>query len=315
MNPEHLSSYLLSLPERVVRSTAAVAAGLARELGDVTVPSAIRRTRLYQSMVDSFLRFLIEQVGEVEGAYPPEGRLAQEFALRRAAGNGIEMLGVLAFRASPVWVMAALADLSGAGRVLITEICESLKEEGLLDPQSNFESVDQMLDGLEKFSGLVAEAINTPPLNVVELRKEWEEIRREARKLPDSVLPTPGLLRSYWRDLRREAVAQGRSVFEVSSLLAVSAITRLPENVLRVARSGRRASQRTGKLLAGALLDHYVVTLREIHQTGYLSYFIREMRPYFHAAAVQFSPASNTLTERLLRRLPAKAGVRIGSDR
>ena len=302
MNPEQLSGYLLSLPERVVRSTAAVAAGLARELGDVTVPSAIRGTQLYRSMVASFLRFLIEQVGEVEGAYPPEGRLAQDFAMRRAAGNGIETLGLLAFSASPVWVMAALADLSGAGRVLIAEVCESLKEEGLLDPQSNFESVDQMLDGLEKFSGRVAEAINTPPLNVAELRQEWGEISRQAGSLPASVRPSPELLQNYWRDLKGEAAAQGRSVFEVSSLLAVSAITRLPENVLRVARSARRTSQRTGKLLGGALLDHYAVTLQEIHKTGYLSYFVREMRPYFRAAAMQFSPGTRSLTERLLRR-------------
>ena len=302
MKPEQLSGYLLSLPERVVRSTAAVAAGLVRELGDVTLPSAIRGTQLYRSMVASFLRFLIEQVGEVEGAYPPEGRLAQDFAMRRAAGNGIETLGLLTFSASPVWVMAALADLSGAGRVLIAEICDSLKEEGLLDPQSNFESVDQMLDGLEKFSGRVAEAINTPPLNVAELRKEWGEISRQAGSLPASARPSPELLQSYWSDLRGGAAAQGRSVFEVSSLLAVSAITRLPENLLRLGRSARRASQRTGKLLGGSLLDHYAVTLQEIHKTGYLPYFVREMRPYFRAAAMQFSPASTSLTERLLRR-------------
>jgi len=309
MSPEQISGYLLSLPERVLRSTTAVAAGLVRELSDVTVPSAIRRSQLYQSMVGSFLRFLIEQVGKVEGAYPPEGRLTQEFAMRRAAGNGIEALGVLAFQASPVWVMAALADLSGAGRVVIAEICESLKQEGLLDPKSSFESVDQMMDGLEKFSGRVAEAINTPPLNVAELRKEWQEIRRQARRVPAPALPSTALLQRHWSSLEREAAAQGRSVFEVSSLLALSAITRLPENVLRLGRSAGRASHRTGKLLAGALLDHYVVTLREIHETGYLSYFVREMRPYFHAAAAQFSPTRSSLTERFLRRLPARPDV------
>jgi len=45
---------------------------------------------------------LIEQVGEVEGAYPAEGQLSEDFAVRRAAGNGIELAGILAFRASPV---------------------------------------------------------------------------------------------------------------------------------------------------------------------------------------------------------------------
>jgi len=49
----------------------------------------------------------------VEGVYPPAGALAKDFLYRKAAGHGIEWIGILAFRASPVWVVAALADLSG----------------------------------------------------------------------------------------------------------------------------------------------------------------------------------------------------------
>ena len=116
------SQYLLSLPERVVRSTSALAAGLVREIGNVTLPLAVRRTRLYQTMVDTTLRFLIEQVGEVEGAYPREGQLAENFLLQRTVGDGIDFAGLLAFHASPVWVLAALADISGPGRQLIDEI-------------------------------------------------------------------------------------------------------------------------------------------------------------------------------------------------
>jgi hypothetical protein len=300
---DEITRYLLSLPERVVRSTTAVAAGLARELGDVTVPPAVRRTRTYQSLVDSTLRFLIEQVGWVEGVYPAEGRLAEDFALRRAAGNGLELIGILTFHASPVWVMAVLADLSGAGRRLVQEICESLKQEGLLDPKSNFETVDQMLDGLEKWAGRVAEAINTPPLDVAQLRREWAGIQRQAGGLPPAALPSAESLWRWWEDLKREAAAQERPVFQVSALLALSAISRLPANVLRLGRSARLASLRAGKVLAGSLLDHYTSTLREIHQTGYMTYFTREMQPYLRAAAAQFSPGRASLTENLLGRL------------
>src|SRR2546429_8745431 len=111
-----VTRYLVSLPERVVRSAAALAGGLIRELGDVTVPAAVRRTKTYQTMVEIALRFMIEQVGQVEGVYPSEGELASNFLLRRTAGHGIELAGLLAFRGSPGWVMAALADISGAGR-------------------------------------------------------------------------------------------------------------------------------------------------------------------------------------------------------
>src|SRR5215813_11971656 len=127
------SQYLLSLPERVLRSVSALAAGLVREIGNVTLPKGVRRTKLYQTMVESTLRFLIEQVGQVEGTYPAEGKLAQNFLLQRTVGDGIDLAGLAAFHASPVWVLAALADISGAGRQLMEEITASLKDEGLLD--------------------------------------------------------------------------------------------------------------------------------------------------------------------------------------
>src|SRR5438270_7201238 len=123
------SQYLLSLPERVLRSVSALAAGLVREIGDITLPQRVRRTKLYQTMVETTLRFLIEQVGEVEGAYPAEGKLAENFLLQRTVGDGIDFAGLLAFHASPVWVLAALADLSGAGRQMMDEITASLKDE------------------------------------------------------------------------------------------------------------------------------------------------------------------------------------------
>src|SRR4030095_432097 len=92
---------------------------------------------------------LIEQVGGVEGVYRVDDKLPDNFLVRRTAGNAIEALGIVAFRASPVWVLAALADLSGMGRQLIPEIADALKAQGLLDKDSQFTSVDQMLDGLE----------------------------------------------------------------------------------------------------------------------------------------------------------------------
>src|SRR3954451_5097543 len=113
MDKLDFAQYVMSLPERVLRSASALAGGLAKELGDVVVPKAVRRTHLYQSLVEGTLRFLIEQVGEVENVYPAGDAIAENFLMRRTAGNGIELVGILTFHASPVWVLAALADLSG----------------------------------------------------------------------------------------------------------------------------------------------------------------------------------------------------------
>ena len=296
---EH-APYLLSLPERILRSASAVAGGLLREIGEVTLPEGVRGSRLYANLVDVTLRFLIEQVGEVEGVYPNEDELNENFLIRKTAGGGIEMIGILAFRASPVWVLAALADVTGAGRSLLVDITESLKEQGLLDAATDFSTVDQMLDGLEHSAEKAAETINTPPLDVPGLRKEWISLKAELAKLPPKNLPSMGALTGTWDDIKRESHAQNRSVFEISSVMALSAVGALPEQVYWLSRSVKLAGERTGQMFAGPLLEHYRNTLSEISDVGFLRYWTKQFRPYLQTAASQFSPERSSLTERLL---------------
>jgi hypothetical protein len=207
------------------------------------------------------------------------------------------MLGVVAFRASPVWVLAALADMCGMGRQVIPEIADALKAQGLLDKGAEFTTVDQMLDGLERTSARVAATINTPPLDVAGLRQEWDAIRREAGTLP---MPSRETITTMWSDLKSESARQERSIFETSSMMAISAARSIPDGVRWAAASARVGTARTGQILAAALLDHYRQTLADIRDVGYLAYANRQFRPYIRAAAGQFSPARRTLTERLL---------------
>ena len=115
MDRKQVGVYLCSLPERILRSISALSAGAARELGEVVLPARVRRSKLYDSMVESTLRFLIEQVGQVDDVYAGTPELPPDFLVRRTAGNVFEIAGMAAFHASPVWVLSALADLAGAG--------------------------------------------------------------------------------------------------------------------------------------------------------------------------------------------------------
>jgi hypothetical protein len=294
--------YLLSLPERVIRSLSALSGGLLREIGNVALPASIRRTSLYRTMVDVALRFMIEEVGQVEGVYPGEGRLAENFLLKRTASHGIELLGILAFHASPIWVLAALADATGGGRKLIREIGQALQEEGLLAREARFETMEQILDGLEKTSGHLAGALNLPPVDLPGLRREWIELKDVLRTIPPKNVPALERVESVWEGLRQSARQQGRSIFMVSSLMAVSTVAHVPANLLWLSRAARSAARRTGKVLGAAILDHYTESLAEIARTGFIAYWTREFRPYLHSAATQFAPTHDTLTQRLLRR-------------
>jgi len=297
-----VAAYVISLPERVVRSAAALAGGLLREIGAVSVPSPVRRTKSYQMMVEIALRFMIEQVGQVEGVYPSGRELAGDFLLRRTAGHGIELAGLLAFRASPVWIMAALADVSGAGRHIVQEIAEAMKQEGLLAADAKFENVDQLLEGLEQTGSQVADFCNAPPLDVAGLRREWLAFSAAVRKIPPRNLPSIGSLGAQWEALKVEAAAQDRPVFELSSMMAVSAVARVPVTLLKLARASNRGVWRSGQTLGGSVLVHYSQVLADIHERGYAAYWAEGFQPYLRAAAGQFSLDHRSLTETILNR-------------
>lgn len=293
--------YALSVPERVLRSVSALSAGVVREVAEVALPIGVRRGRLYRTLVDASLRFLIEDVGRVEGTYPPEDKLARDFLVRRTVGNGIDVMGILAFHASPVWVLAALADVCGAGRQLIPEIAQSLKDEGLLAPGDSFTTMDQLLAGLERTSAQLADTMNTPPLDVAGLRDEWSKIAAEARRLPAPKLPSRADITGLWKDLHAAADEQNRSVFDVSSLLAVSAVGELPRRARLLSRSATLAARKSGGAMSEALLEHYRTTLTRIRETGYVAYGTRQLSPYVRAALKGFSPEQETHTESFVR--------------
>jgi hypothetical protein len=295
--------YGASLPERVVRSASALAAGTVREVAAVALPLGLRRGRLYRNLVDVTLEFLAEDVGGVERSRPTEQQLGQDFLLRRAAGNGIELMGVIAFRASPVWVLAALADVAGFGRQLIPEIAETLKKEGLLEPDDSFATMEQLLGGLERSSAQLAESVNAPPLDIAGLRNEWRKFAAEARQLPAPQLPSVSTVTKLWQDLRATAETEQRSLFQVSSLLAVAAVGDLPERARVLSKSAAIVLRHGGTAVSNALLEHYRESLKQLREVGYLRYGADKLTPYARAALGAFHPERATLTDKLLDRI------------
>jgi len=82
--------------------------------------------------------------------------------------------------------------------------------------------------------------------------------------------------------------------------MALAAVRELPENARRLSRMAQVSGRRAGEVLASGLLDHYRESLAEIHDVGYIRYWLREFRPYLNGAVRQFSIRQVSTTERLL---------------
>ena len=145
--------------------------------------------------------------------------------------------------------------------------------------------------------------MNTPPLDVAGLREEWRKFIGEARQLPAPQLPSASAVTRLWQDLRATAEREQRSVFQVSSLLAVAAVGELPERARVLSKSAAIVLRHGGAAVSNALLEHYRQSLQQLREVGYLRYGVRQLTPYTHAAIGAFAPERETLTGKLLDRL------------
>jgi hypothetical protein len=277
------TTFLVSLPERVVRSLVALVGGTLHETAQLVLPRLVRRSRLYEATAKNALRIAIELVGGVEDsptAAEPDALPSRRLAMRKGAGNAVELGSIVAFGFSPLWLLAGASDVIHGTRVYLDELVTELKRAGVLAEEAAFETVDDLLAALQGTSGGAARLIDIPPLAVSELKTTLTELRDGAGSLP-----RPEELQRLYRGLRSEAARERRSLLEVSTGVGLAFVV---------------SARSVGK-------QHLAVPYREdwqpLRDEGFGAYLRRVSGPYSHAIADHFDPANPTLTERGLTRL------------
>jgi hypothetical protein len=272
-------SYLASLPERTARAGAALAGGLAYEASEVVLPDAVRRSKLYQAIVGRLLRITIELVGGVEGVYRSEEMQARELLVRKTAGNAVEIASFMAVGWSPVWLLAGASDLVGGSKIYLRALVTELRDAGVLAAEDDVSSFEELLSALEGTSGVLADTVDVPPLNVAGVRTSWQELQVQAADLPDAAG-----LEKIFAELKLAARQEDRSILEISSIVALGAV---------------HAGVKLGNV---HVFDYYRGALRMIVEEGLLSFLHRTSTPYLTRAGSHFDPRASSHSERLLRR-------------
>jgi len=185
----------------------AVFGGALFETAQLAVPRFIRRSRFYEATAKNLLRVAIEVVGGVQGsaAHEPEAPAARQIAVRKGAGNVVELGSIAAFGFSPLWLLAAASDLLRGSRVYLNALVDELKAEGVVATDAHFGSVDELLGALERGTGRTASLIDIPPLELEGLRATVGELRSDVASLPSQEQ-----LAELYRGLRRTAAREQR---------------------------------------------------------------------------------------------------------
>ena len=271
--------YDVSLPERLVRALSALLGGAAHETAQLVLPRVVRRSRFYEATAKNLLRILVELVGGVEPAEQaamPAGRLA----VRKGAGNVVELGSIAAFGFSPLWLLAGASDLLRGSRVYLTALVVELKRAGVLAEDVQVGSVEELLGVLERGTGRTAVLVDVPPLELAELRRSFAELAAER----DS-LPTAAELASLYEALRRTAQREDRSLLEVSSGVGLAFLTS------------------AGRLTREHLVEPYGEDWHPVRREGFGAYARRVAAPYRRAVEAHLTGDRSTLTDRALRSL------------
>ena len=276
-----LARYVVSLPERLVRSVAALVGGTVHETAQLLLPRLIRRSRLYEVSAKNLLRILVEGVGAVEGSSTVEaaGDPPTQLALRKGAGNVVELGSILAFGFSPLWLLAGAADITHGSRIYLEALLDELKAAGVVAQDADIGSVDELLSVLEGTSGRAAGLIDMPPLELEELRASLQELKEGANDLP-----TPEELALVYDGLCREAARENRSLLEVSGGIGLAFLLSA-QNLSRT-----------------QLIVPYEEDWKPLRNEGFAGYATRVGRPYASAVVGHFDPEHDTYTGRYLAR-------------
>ena len=274
-----LASYVVSLPERMVRTVAAGGGGLLLEAADHILPPVARGSKFYQCTIARPFRITVEFVGGVEGRFPAE-MSAPELVKRKVVGNVMEAGCVFTVGFSPLWFLAAASDVTNGTRAYLHAFVKELKGVGVLPESTDVSTVTDLLTVLDGASSQAADAIDIPPAAIADMRDAVELLREHAE-----LIPGPQRLVEVFAQMNNAAREQKHSLLAVSTLVAAGAVG---------------AGVQMG---SDHIFSFYTDALRSIRSEGVSQYLGRISQPYIEAAARHLDPSSPAITPRLIRGL------------
>jgi hypothetical protein len=288
------AGYLVSLPERLLRSAAAVVGGTSLLLTRTLFPDVVKESTTYRVMVGNFQRFMIERVAQVD--YFPASEAEQVidgYIGRKMAGNVLEMAGLMTMRFSPVWVFALAGDAAGGGKIFLDRLALNLKQHGVIKPESNPQDLVDLLEAIQKASSSSATVVDTPPLSRQQLAELAGELGESYGRMftgSRSVLARLNVLQAR---MERTARREGLSLEEVGGVMALDLASLGRAGLGTTAAVGQTGAQLFGE----KILVSYERTLDELNSQGATAYLNRYLKPFLAAAAAHFDPGKSTWTQ------------------
>ena len=224
--------YTLSLPERTVRSLAALIGGTTTLLTDSLLPESLRGSTTYQVTFGLFQKFILEKMALVQNS---KGELDQEkikdkYVQRKLLGNILEAAGLLTMRFSPLWILAIAGDAAGGSKVFLNRLIEHLKASHVIDAGEEPKELVDVLEAVQNASVKSATALDQPPLSRQELAEFADDMKASYGKVLETSTDLLPDLNHLWKDMEQVSEKQKVSLEELMGMMVFEAANLLREN-------------------------------------------------------------------------------------
>ncbi|QEG21538.1 hypothetical protein [Mariniblastus fucicola] len=290
-------NYTLSLPERAIRSTAAIVGGFAQQSAVLLVPSAFQDSKTYKTFVKQMLDMVAHDIGGAKRAAgemaPDSDAQVEGYVAKKTVSTFVDLAGMATLHVSPMTILAVMSDVAYGSNVYLKQLADELKREGIIDKDSTIDHAADLLDAIGSASGKAADRFDQPPLSLDGLRETIEEAQESVGTLdPTKVIPQAEIKR-MWSEMQHMADDQDVDLIDVSSAMTMYTLNQ----VATVSKGALTTIRVTGKLLDEHLIDHYWQGLQRINDEGIWQMFATSSQPYIEAVWVNFSSDKETITE------------------
>ena len=130
--------YGLTLPERTVRSAAALISGAAGESVALIVPRSFQDSKSYRVFVQQMLDMVSHDVGGVKKETPEtdeanQAAAAENYVAKKTVGTFIDLAGMSMMHVSPLTVLAIVSDVAHGSTYYLNELATELKSQGVIN--------------------------------------------------------------------------------------------------------------------------------------------------------------------------------------
>jgi len=286
--------YALSLPERTIRSLAALAGGTSSLLAEMLFPESLRGTTIYNVTIGMMQQFIVERVARMESEnHDNRVELGDDYVQRKMAGTALEAAGLLTMGSSPLWVFAIVGDAAGGSKVFLNRLVEHLKQNGIMPKEAEVAELVDVLEAFQEATSKSATTIDTPPLSRGELSKLAEEMKISYGQVFKSTTNLIPRLDDIWKNMEHLARRENISIERLSGIMTMDAVSWRKKGAGLALATGKTGVE----LFDEKILESYRKTLGAASEQGIDKYMSDYMRPFMGSARAHFDPAQTTWTE------------------